>query len=271
MNPAAIEVRDLRYRFDDGTEALRGVSFSIAQGECVGLIGPNGAGKSTLLLHLNGLLPEVIDPQRPSVLVMGKPLTAANLFEIRRHVGLLFQDPNDQLFCPSVAEDVAFGPQQFGLTNGQLEQIVADALRQVGLSGFERRSPVHLSGGEKRRVCLAGVLACQPSVLVLDEPTSDLDPRGRRELKQLLATIPVTKIIATHDLEMVVELCSRVIVIDKGQIVAQGPTIQILSDEPLMLAHSLEKPHILFHQHPHPPMPLVDLSRPASPPTIEAK
>jgi energy-coupling factor transporter ATP-binding protein EcfA2 len=266
--PAAIEVRDLRYRFEDGTEALRGVSFTVAPGECVGLIGPNGAGKSTLLLHLNGLLPEVIHGE-PSVFVMGKPLTSQNLFEIRRHVGLLFQDPNDQLFCPTVFEDVSFGPQQFSIANGQLDKIVSDALEQVGLNGFEQRSPQHLSGGEKRRVCLAGVLACQPSVLVLDEPTSDLDPRGRRELKQLLAKIPVTKIIATHDLEMVVELCSRVIVIDKGQIVAQGPTVTVLSDEPLMLRHSLEKPHILQHRHPHPPV--IDLSGYLKPPTIESK
>jgi cobalt/nickel transport system ATP-binding protein len=265
---AAIELRDLRYRFEDGTEALRGVSLSVAPGECVGLIGPNGAGKSTLLLHLNGLLPETLGGE-PNVYVMGKPLTAENLFEIRRHVGLLFQDPNDQLFCPTVFEDVAFGPQQFGLDNGQLEQTVTRALEQVGLSGFEQRSPQHLSGGEKRRVCLAGVLACQPSVLVLDEPTSDLDPRGRRELKQLLASIPVTKIIATHDLEMVVELCSRVFVIDRGVIVAQGRTVSVLSDERLMLAHSLEKPHILQHQHPHPPT--IDLSAYLKAPTIPSK
>jgi energy-coupling factor transporter ATP-binding protein EcfA2 len=255
----AIDVRDLRYRFDDGTEALRGVSFTVATGECVGLIGPNGAGKSTLLLHLNGLLPEVIGDAEPSVFVMGKPLTRQNLFEIRRHVGLLFQDPNDQLFCPTVIEDVSFGPQQFGLSDDEVARIATKALEQVGLDGFEQRSPQHLSGGEKRRVCLAGVLACQPSVLVLDEPTSDLDPRGRRELKQLLAQIPVTKIIATHDLEMVVELCSRVIVIDRGLVVAQGETVAVLSDEKLMLAHSLEKPHILQHRHPH--LPVIDLSR----------
>ena len=258
-NPSspAIEVRDMNYSYaGDGVEtpleALRGVSFSIAPGECVGLIGPNGAGKSTLMLHLNGLLPEVPpDADRATVFVAGKPLTSENLFDVRRQVGLVFQDPNDQLFCPTVFEDVAFGPQQFGLDAASLRERVASALAQVGLAGFENRSPHHLSGGEKRRVCLAGVLACEPSVLVLDEPTSDLDPRGRRELKQLLRQIPVTKIIATHDLEMVVELCSRVIVLDHGVVVAEGPTTQILSDESLMLAHSLEKPHILQHQHPH--------------------
>jgi energy-coupling factor transporter ATP-binding protein EcfA2 len=256
MTPA-MEVRDLCFRYPDGTDALRGLSFTIAPGESVGVIGPNGAGKSTLLLHLNGLLPEHHAGQRSShagpgaVWIDGMPIAPGNLPEIRRRVGLLFQDPNDQLFCPTVFEDVAFGPRQLGLPEQEVAGRVADALAKVGLSGFDRRPPHHLSGGEKRRACLAGVLACQPSILVLDEPTSSLDPKGRRELKELLAQIPLTKLIATHDLELVVELCPRVIVLDKGKIVAQGQTREILSDEPLMLQHGLERPHILRHAHPH--------------------
>jgi cobalt/nickel transport system ATP-binding protein len=248
----AIELRDLHYRYHDGTEALRGVSLSVGKGECVGLIGPNGAGKSTLLLHLNGILPEAHDHSSgPSVFVFGQPVSPENLETIRRQVGLLFQDPDDQLFCPTVFEDVAFGPQQFGLSEREVRAVVSDALAKVGLEGFEKRAPHHLSGGEKRRVCLAGVLACEPSVLVLDEPTSNLDPRGKRELKALLRRIPATKIIATHDLELVVELCARAVVLDGGKVVADSPAIELLSQEELMLAHGLERPHILQHRHPH--------------------
>jgi cobalt/nickel transport system ATP-binding protein len=246
----ALQVSNLQFRYPDGAEALCGVNLTIAVGECVGLIGPNGAGKSTLLLHLNGILPERLESASP-VSVFGQSITAATLPMVRRDVGLLFQDPDDQLFCPTVFEDVAFGPQQFGLANERVAAVVREALAQVGLTGFENRSPHHLSRGEKRRVCLAGVLACQPRVLVLDEPSSDLDPRGKRELKALLHGIHATKIIATHDLELVVELCPRAIVLDHGKIVADGPTIELLNDEPLMLAHGLERPHILRHRHPH--------------------
>ena len=249
MTPT-IEVRDLQYRYPDGTQALRGVSFHVAPGECIGLIGRNGAGKSTLLLHLNGLLPEELDGQS-CVLVNGSPISPGNALDVRRQVGFLFQDPNDQLFCPTVFEDVAFGPQQFGFAAEEIQARVARALAQVGLAGFEARAPHHLSGGEKRRVCLAGVLACEPSILVLDEPTNNLDPQGRRELKQLLGQIPITKIIATHDLECVVELCSRVVILDKGLVAAEGPTAELLGNEQLMLQHGLERPHILQHRHPH--------------------
>jgi cobalt/nickel transport system ATP-binding protein len=247
---AAIEVRDLRFKYPDGKEALRGVSFAVADGECVGLVGPNGSGKSTLLLHLNGLLPETF-PKTADVTIYGRALGQETASAIRRDVGLLFQDPDDQLFCPTVYEDVAFGPQQFGLTEQQLKAVVTKALEVTSLIGHEHRSPHHLSSGEKRRVCLAGVLACEPRVLALDEPTSNLDPRGKRNLIQTLKSIPATKIIATHDLEMVVELCSRTIVLDQGLIIADGPTRQLLGDEQLMLAHGLEKPHILRHLHPH--------------------
>jgi energy-coupling factor transporter ATP-binding protein EcfA2 len=246
----AVELRALRYRYPDGREALRGVSFSVAEGERVGLIGPNGAGKSTILQHLNGILPGTFSGE-PAVRIFGTPVTAASLPAIRRCVGLLFQDPDDQLFCPTVEEDVGFGPQQFGAGPAEIRERVRTALAQVGLTGSEQRSPHHLSGGEKRRVCLAGVLACSPRVLALDEPTSDLDPRGKRELRAILTSLPATTLIASHDLELIVELCTRVIVLDAGVIVAEGPTAGILADEPLMLRHGLEKPHILAHRHPH--------------------
>jgi energy-coupling factor transporter ATP-binding protein EcfA2 len=274
MRPA-VEVRNLRFEYSDGVPALNGVSFSVDPGECVGLIGPNGAGKSTLLLHLNGLLPhdrehaheardhpqihdhrhrhahDHADAAHGSVVVEGIPVVPENFFAVRRKVGLLFQDPNDQLFCPTVFEDVAFGPQQFGGSDAEVRARVTQALALAGVAGFEDRAPHHLSIGEKRRVCLAGVLACDPSILVLDEPSSSLDPKGRRELIDLLRRIPMTKLIATHDLEFVVELCSRVILLERGSIVAEGPTVGLLSNEELMLRHHLERPHILAHRHPH--------------------
>jgi len=245
----AIEITDLKYRYHDGTEALRGISFRVLPGECIALLGPNGSGKSTLLLHLNGLLPE--KPAAGAVKIYGQPVTAENLESIRRQVGLVFQDPDDQLFCPTVAEDVAFGPQQLGLGAAEIAGRVKNALAQVGLAGFEARATHHLSHGEKRRACLAGVLACEPGVLVLDEPTSDLDPRGRREFKAMLRRLPATKLMATHDLELAVELCARTIILDHGEMIADGRTVELLSDEKLMLAHGLERPHILHHLHPH--------------------
>ncbi|MGA2246333.1 MAG: ABC transporter ATP-binding protein [Verrucomicrobiota bacterium] len=245
-----IEIADLRYRYRDGTEALRGISFQVCTGECVALLGPNGSGKSTLLLHLNGILPEkgLADS---AVKIGGESISPENLASIRRDVGLVFQDPDDQLFCPTVAEDVAFGPRQLGIAEDEVAWRVSRALAQVGLTGFEQRATHHLSHGEKRRACLAGVLVSEPKILALDEPTSDLDPRGRREFKALLREIPATKLVATHDLELAVELCARAIILDRGAVVADGPTAVLLADEALMLAHGLEKPHILHHRHPH--------------------
>ncbi len=251
--PVRLEVRDLRFAYPDGTPALAGVSFTVEEGECLGLIGANGAGKSTLLLHLNGILPEK-PAASPSVFVSGLPVAAPNLEAIRRRVGLLFQDPDDQLFCPTVYEDVAFGPEQFGLSDPEVRARVEEALALVGLSGFGGRSPRRLSRGEKQRVCLAGLLACRSDILVLDEPTSSLDPRGKRELKDLLRRIPATKLIATHDLELVVELCPRTLVLDGGVVVADGSTVELLSNEALMESHGLEMPHILRHRHPHGPV-----------------
>jgi energy-coupling factor transporter ATP-binding protein EcfA2 len=249
----AVQVRHLSYRYSpDGRLALDRLSFAVAENECIALLGPNGAGKSTLLLHLNGLLPEH-PPREPNIWIGGEPLTAKTLDTVRQRVGLLFQDPDDQLISATVFEDVAFGPQQLGVNGPYLRSLVGHCLAQVGLAGFEQREPHRLSHGEKRRVCLAGVLACKPTVLVLDEPTSDLDPRGRREFKALLQSLPGAKIIATHDLELVVDLCSRVVILDEGKLIAEGPTVPLLSDEPLMLAHGLEKPHSLLHRHPHGP------------------
>ena len=246
----AVEVKDLTFQYPNGAAALRGISFAIDEGECVGIIGPNGCGKSTLLLHLNGVLPEKLSGAQ-CVSIFGTPLTAETVSAARQQVGLLFQDPDDQLFCPTVYEDVSFGPNQFGFPDDETRQLVHRTLELVGLRGFEDRSPHHLSGGEKQRVCLAGILACRPKILALDEPTSNLDPRGKRELKGYLKGITVTTIIASHDLEMIVELCPRTIILDAGEIVADGATIELLNDEELMIRHGLEKPHSLFHRHPH--------------------
>ena len=246
----AVETVNLTYRYPDGSEALRGISFTIEPGERVALIGPNGAGKSTLLLHLNGLLPERPEG-KSAVNICGAAVVPENFSKVRKNIGLLFQDPDDQLFCPTVFEDVAFGPRQFGLAGEKLAEKVGAALAQVGLVGYEHRPPHHLSRGEKRRVCLAGVLICEPAVLALGEPTTDLDPRGRRELKALLRQLPAAQLIATHDLELVVENCTRAILLDRGTLIADGPPSALLADEELMLAHGLERPHILSHVHPH--------------------
>lgn len=250
---SAVKVKGLEFSYNDGTPVLRGITFDVEEGECLGLIGPNGAGKSTLLLHLNGILPER-KSSPPTVHIYDQPIDDKSIDNIRRTVGVLFQNPDDQLFCPTVYEDVAFGPQQFGIPKKEVDAIVGDCLAKVGLRGFDHRSPHHLSLGEKQRVCLAGILASQPKILVLDEPTSDLDPRGKRELIRLLNSFSTTKIIASHDLELVFHLCSRTIVLDNGRIVGEGPTKDILSDEKLMLEHGLEKPHILQHSHPHLPL-----------------
>ncbi|MBM3882683.1 MAG: ABC transporter ATP-binding protein [Verrucomicrobia bacterium] len=244
-----IRVEQLSFAYPDGRQALKAVSFTVQAGETVGLIGPNGAGKSTLLLHLNGLRGL---PRRAGRIEIGNlSVDTPNLPEIRRRVGLLFQDPDDQLFSPSVGEDVAFGPQQLRLPRAEVEQRVRAALADVELAGFEARVPQHLSLGEKRRVCLAGVLACQPQVLLFDEPTANFDPRGRREFIALCRRLPVTKLIASHDLEMILALCSRVLVLDGGVLVASGGARHLLGDETLMLAHGLERPHSLLHAHPH--------------------
>lgn len=247
-----IEIENLSFAYPDGRSALHDVSLRVESGETVGLIGPNGAGKSTLLMHLNGLLG--LPRQEGTISIDDLVLGEDALPEIRRRVGFVFQDPDDQLFSASVEEDVAFGPQQLGLSANEVNSRVTKALAAVQLSGFQKRIPHHLSLGEKKRACLAGVLACQPKILLFDEPTSGFDPRGRREFIELCQSLPATKLIASHDLEMILALCSRVFVLDAGRLIAEGSTEKILSDEPLMLAHGLEKPHSLFHRHPHPPI-----------------
>jgi energy-coupling factor transporter ATP-binding protein EcfA2 len=244
-----IVVEHLDFTYPDGRSALRDISFRIPPQQTVGLIGPNGAGKSTLLMHLNGLLG--VPGRKGQVVVNGREVNGACLAEVRREVGFLFQDPDDQLFSATVEEDVAFGPMQLGLPAVEVSRRVADALAAVHLTGHEKRTPYHLSLGEKKRVCLAGVWACQPLILVFDEPTANFDPRGRREFIQLCRSFPATKLIASHDLEMILALCGRVILMDEGRIIADGETRSVLSDECLMLAHGLEKPHSLLHRHPH--------------------
>ena len=249
--PAALEIRDLSFRYDDGRAALQEVSCVVQPGECVGLLGPNGAGKSTLLLHLNGILPERL-PTETCVFVDGLPLTPAEFAgrpTARRPDVPAVRRP---AFLPDrVGRRGVRPPATRGCKAARSGNGCAPVWSGVNLVGFEHRRPHQLSQGEKRRVCLAGVLACEPQVLVLDEPTSDLDPRGRREFKTLLASIPATKIIATHDLELVVELCPRSLLLDGGRLVADGPSATLLADETLMLAHGLERPHILLHRHPH--------------------
>jgi cobalt/nickel transport system ATP-binding protein len=233
-----VEVSDLHYTYPGGTAALNGVSFRITHGESVAVVGANGAGKSTLLLHLNGYLP----PQKGTVRVGDFPLTRETVKEVRRTVGMVFQDPDDQLFMPTVGEDVAFGPLNLGLPREEVDLRVTNSLERAGVPHLRDRPPYRLSGGEKRAVAIATVLAMSPDVLVMDEPTSNLDPASRRRLIELLKSFRHTKIIATHDLDMVLDVCSRTIVFREGRVTADGPTLEIFRDEALLRASNLEKP-----------------------------
>jgi len=237
MSHHIVEVNDLRYSYPDGTKALKGVSFRITHGESVAVVGANGAGKSTLLLHLNGYL----TPQHGTVRIGDYPLTKETLQEVRRTVGMVFQDPDDQLFMPTVYEDVAFGPLNLGFPPHEVESRVQAALERVGATALKHRAPYHLSGGEKRAVAIATVLAMSPDILVMDEPSSNLDPAARRRLINLLKSFQHTKIIASHDLDMVLDLCPRTIVFHHGKIAADGPTEAIFRDEALLEACGLEK------------------------------
>jgi len=236
--PPAVEARDLHFAYPDGTAVLRGVDFTIQQGESVAIIGPNGAGKSTLLLHLNGILRGTGDLR-----ILGLPVETKNLREIRSRVGVVFQDPEDQLFLTSVAQDVAFGPANMGLEKDEVETRVKDALAAVGMGGFEDRAAHHLSFGQKKRVATATVLAMHPEVLVLDEPSSNLDPKARHQLVDIVRGLPVTKIVVTHDLPVAYELCERALILAQGRIVADGPIEAILLDTGLLAANDLELPH----------------------------
>jgi cobalt/nickel transport system ATP-binding protein len=258
-NPA-IRVSGLTYRYPDGKEALRGVELIVPSGQSVALVGPNGAGKSTLLLHLNGLLPgkgrgglghahaggrdghDRRPTGGPRIWIEGIGVSERTAGDVRRRVGLVFQDPDDQLFCNTVLDDVAFGPLNQGKGRSEARAIAMECLAKVELSALADRPPHHLSFGERKRACLAGVLACEPSVLVLDEPSANLDPRARRRFIQVLRELSCTKLIATHDLELVLEVCPRTVVLDQGQVAAQGESHAILGDAALMEAHGLEQP-----------------------------
>jgi len=233
-----VRLRALEYRYPDGYHALRGVSLDLHEGEKVALIGPNGAGKSTLMLHLNG----INLPTAGSVEVDGVTITRKTAPEVRRVVGLVFQDPDDQLFSPTVFDDVAFGPLHMGLADAEIRERVTRALGAVGLAGFEQRLPHHLSLGQRKRAALATVLSMDPALLVLDEPSAGLDPRGRRELIRLLQSLPQTMLVSTHDMRLVAEIFPRTIIVDEGVIAADGPTAAILADGLLLEAHGLELP-----------------------------
>ena len=232
-----IKINKLGYTYPDGTKALKGINLSIFEGESVGLIGPNGAGKSTLLLHLNGIL-----RGNGKVEIMELKITDENLDIIRSKVGLVFQDPEDQLFMPTVFDDVAFGPINLDLKQEDVRERVKKALREVDMLDLAGRITHHLSFGEKKRISIATVLSMNPEVLVLDEPSSNLDPKARRHLIELLGNFRFTKIIAGHDLELILDICNRIIMLDEGAIVASGDTREILSDKLLMERHGLEMP-----------------------------
>lgn len=233
-----LDVRQLAYAYPDGHQALFGVDLCLHPGERVALLGPNGAGKTTLVLHLNGILVA----GHGSVAISGMPVQKDNLAEIRRRVGVVFQDPDDQLFMGSVRDDVAFGPKNLGVRGEELDARVRQALAQVGMLEFIDRPPHHLSFGQRRRVAVATVLVMQPEILVLDEPSSNLDPASRRELADILRTLDVTVLMVTHDLPYALELCPRSVVLDDGTVVADGDTYDLLADDELMAAHRLELP-----------------------------
>lgn len=251
MSEDIIVVEDVSYTYPDGSLALDEVSFVIERGEAVALVGPSGAGKSTLLLCLSGFL----FPQRGEIYIAGAKLTKKNVREVRKRVGLIFQNPDDQLFMPTLYDDVAFGLLNRGIDGDELDKRVRKAIEERGLKGLEKKFPGHLSGGQKRLASLAAVLVMEPEILLTDEPSSNLDPKSRRDLINNLASLNNTRIIASHDLEMALDLCRRALLLDKGRIAADGVAAEIMSDKKLMEEHNLEVPHSLlphrFEQHSH--------------------
>ncbi|MFD1933052.1 energy-coupling factor ABC transporter ATP-binding protein [Nonomuraea mangrovi] len=235
----SLEVSELAYAYPDGTQALFGVDLSIGRGERVALLGPNGAGKTTLVMHLNGIL----TAGHGTVSVAGTPVRADTLKEVRQRVGLVFQDPDDQLFMPTVRDDVAFGPANMGVRGEELERRVKNALDRVGMADHLDRPPHHLSFGQRRRVAVATVLVMEPEILVLDEPSSNLDPAARRELAEILRSLDVTVLMVTHDLPYALELCERSLILSGGVIAADGPTRTLLADSALLAEHRLELPY----------------------------
>ncbi|MCU0492189.1 MAG: energy-coupling factor ABC transporter ATP-binding protein [Chloroflexaceae bacterium] len=234
----AVHVRNLCYRYPDGTEALHDISLQIGEGEKVALVGPNGAGKSTLLLHLNG----VLRCTSGSVQIGSTTLSDATIRTIRAQVGMVFQDPDDQLFSPTVFDDVAFGPLHMGLPEAEVRQRVAWALEQVDMAGFERRMPHHLSVGQRKRIAVATVLSMHPAILALDEPSAGLDPRARRGLVELLNRLPQAMLVSTHDMRLVQEVFPRMVILAQGRIAADGPSRELLADGALLEQYGLERP-----------------------------
>ncbi|WP_165987459.1 energy-coupling factor ABC transporter ATP-binding protein [Streptomyces sp. YIM 98790] len=259
--PPSLQVRGLAYAYPDGHRALAGVDLTVPRGERVALLGPNGAGKTTLVLHLNGILGGgegtvhvlvlhlngILGGGEGTVHVAGLPVERQHIAEIRRRVGIVFQDPDDQLFMPTVAEDVAFGPANAGLRGAALQERVRHALDRVGMGEYADRPPHHLSFGQRRRVAVATVLAMEPEILVLDEPSANLDPAARRELAEILRSLDLTVLMVTHDLPYALELCPRSVILSDGVIAADGPTAGLLADAELLRAHRLELP---FGFHP---------------------
>ncbi|WP_221447881.1 energy-coupling factor ABC transporter ATP-binding protein [Saccharothrix violaceirubra] len=235
----ALVVERLAFAYPDGHQALFGVDLRVERGERVAVLGPNGAGKTTFALHLNG----VLGGGSGRIEIAGLPVERANLKEIRRRVGVVFQDPDDQLFLPTVRQDVAFGPTNFGVSGPELAARVEAALAAVGMTEAADRSPLHLSGGQRRRVALATVLACDPEILVLDEPSANLEPVARRELAEVLLGLDTTMLMITHDLPYAAQLCPRSVLVDGGVVVADGPTREILGDAELLARHRLELPY----------------------------
>lgn len=237
MSEWAVVIENLRYQYGQGPPALQGISLRVRAGECIAVIGPNGAGKSTLLLHLNGLL-----RGEGRVVVNGWEVTRGNLSHVRRSVGLVFQDPDDQLFLPTCLEDVAFGPLNEGLSWREALERAREALSSVGMLEAADRPPHQLSVGQRKRVALATVLAMRPAILAFDEPSAGLDPAARRQFIRLIRTLPQTRLIATHDLAMVEELCERAILLDSGRLIADAPTANLLANKELLFQYRLEPP-----------------------------
>lgn len=233
-----LQIQELNFAYPDGHVALRGINLSICEGEKVALVGPNGAGKSTLMLHLNGILGE-----NSQISIAGISVEPKNFPTIRALVGLVFQNPDDQLFSPTVFDDVAFGPLHMGLPEDEVYQRVEEALAVVQMSGFGARLSHHLSMGQKKRIAIATVLAMRPQILILDEPSAGLDPRARRSLINFLRDLPITMLVSSHDLRMVQDLFPRMVIMDEGKIVADGLTAELLKDEVLLKAHGLESPN----------------------------
>jgi cobalt/nickel transport system ATP-binding protein len=238
MSNPVVRIQDLSFSYPDGRQALVAINLDVISGEKIAVVGPNGAGKSTLLLHLNGIL-----RGEGQVQVAGLDLDDETVRAVRARVGLVFQDPDDQLFSTSVFDDVAFGPLHMGLPTDEVRKRVSRALEAVGMTGHEEQMPHHMSLGERKRIAIATVLAMDPEVLVLDEPSSGLDPRARRNLIQLLRALPQTMLVASHDIRLVWDLCPRTVILDGGRLAADGPTVKLLQDEALMDHHGLEAPY----------------------------